>query len=92
MDVRINATGRQNELFPRNHVRGRTDNHVGIDSLHHIGISRLANTHNAIPLDSDIGLDNARDRIDNQSVRNDHIQGLVGWNSRRLNEEEERKR
>mmetsp|Transcript_27196 Transcript_27196/g.56243 ORF Transcript_27196/g.56243 Transcript_27196/m.56243 type:complete len:751 (+) Transcript_27196:184-2436(+) len=79
VDVGVDASGREDEFFAGNHIGSRTDDHVLVDdSVHHVGVSGLSDPDDAIALDADVGLDDAKNAVHDQSVRNDHIQCYVG--------------
>lgn len=76
MNMGINTSSGQNHFFSSNHISCCTHYHVGVDTSHHIGVTRLAYADNTVAFDADIGLDDTRYGIDNESVRNDDIQGI----------------
>ena len=84
MDVGINPTCCQNHLFSGNYISRGSYNHIGIDASHHIRIASLANPNDTISFDTNIRLDNPRDRIYNESVGNHDIQGVGSGNTRVL--------
>mmetsp|Transcript_4412 Transcript_4412/g.12438 ORF Transcript_4412/g.12438 Transcript_4412/m.12438 type:complete len:433 (-) Transcript_4412:697-1995(-) len=84
VNVRVDTSGRQDQLLPGNHFRGIADDHVGIDAAHHIGIPCFADAHNLGSLDADVGLDDAQDSINDECVGNDGVKGIVGMDSRGL--------
>jgi len=48
--------------------------HPGSHSIHHVRIARLADADDAVPLDADVGLDDALYRIDDECVGDDEIE------------------
>ena len=76
VDMGINATGRQNTAFARDHFSPRAND--DIDTILNIGVARLANAVNTSCLDPHIRLDDAP-VVQNQGVGDHQIQrGFVG--------------
>mmetsp|Transcript_21868 Transcript_21868/g.61967 ORF Transcript_21868/g.61967 Transcript_21868/m.61967 type:complete len:462 (-) Transcript_21868:448-1833(-) len=84
VNMRIDTTGSQNQLFTSNHICGSPNNHVWIHALHHVWISSLSNTNDTVPLDTNVGLEDTRDRIHNECIGNDRIQSICRVDTRGL--------
>ena len=88
VDVRVDAAGRHDHLLPRDDVRGRSHDHLhpGSEShaVHGVRIPRLPDVVYPVPLDADVGLDDAKPRVDDHRVRDDGIEGEGCRNGRHL--------
>mmetsp|Transcript_16672 Transcript_16672/g.67230 ORF Transcript_16672/g.67230 Transcript_16672/m.67230 type:complete len:869 (-) Transcript_16672:47-2653(-) len=75
VDVRVDAARRQNELLARDRFGRRADHHARrVDAVHAIGVPRFADADDVAALDADVGLDDARDSVDDEGVRDDDVQ------------------
>mmetsp|Transcript_2676 Transcript_2676/g.7312 ORF Transcript_2676/g.7312 Transcript_2676/m.7312 type:complete len:487 (-) Transcript_2676:790-2250(-) len=84
VNVRVDAAGRHDHLLSGDDVRGGTDGHPGRDAVHRVGIPGFADPDDEAPLDPDVGLDDPRDAVDDQSVGDHDVEGLARGRARRL--------
>ncbi len=72
VDVAVDPAGGEDAAFARDHLRRRADDHG--DAVLDQRISRVADARDAPVLDADVRLDDARDRIDDEGIRNDEVE------------------
>ena len=70
MDVSVQRAGGHDQVLAGDHFGGRADHQLGVDSVHGVGIARLAHLDDAAVTDTDVAFDNAP-MIDDQSVSDD---------------------
>lgn len=75
MNMTIHTTISHDVLFSRNDICVRTNNHVGINTLHDIRITCLANTYNDSVLDTNVGLEDTS-VVNNQGVCQNQVQAI----------------
>src|SRR5579859_1646741 len=77
MDMAIDATGRHKQMFTSDDLCARAHDQLRINTLHGIGIARLANFDDAPIFNADVALDDAP-MINDKSIGDDQIEGTVG--------------
>ncbi len=70
----VNTSGREDEVFARNGVGGRSRDQVGVHAVHGVGVARLADARDFAVLDADVGFDHAQNRVDDRDVRDDDVE------------------
>ena len=74
MYVTVDTACRQDQVFARNGVGCSSRNQFGRNTLHRVGVARLAQTRNATVLDTHVGLHNALNRVDDRHVGDHQIE------------------
>ena len=82
MDVGIQSPSGDDAALARNNLRRGANDHA--DAILNQRISGMSDPGDATVLDADIGFDDTLDRIKNERVRNDQIQGFRIGGKRRL--------
>mmetsp|Transcript_27539 Transcript_27539/g.88408 ORF Transcript_27539/g.88408 Transcript_27539/m.88408 type:complete len:610 (+) Transcript_27539:297-2126(+) len=81
--VRVDGAGGDNHLFARDSFGRHAGRHARRDALHRVRVARLADADDARPLDPDVRLDHPQRRVDDERVRDDHVE-RVGRGTARL--------
>mmetsp|Transcript_32807 Transcript_32807/g.110574 ORF Transcript_32807/g.110574 Transcript_32807/m.110574 type:complete len:445 (-) Transcript_32807:325-1659(-) len=84
VNVRVDGPRRDDEAFCCNRLRVDADDHARRDAVHAVRVPCFANPHNQVPFDPDIRLDDAELGADDESVGDDHVQGINGGDARGL--------
>ena len=74
VNVTINSRCGEDEVLARDSIGGCTSNQIGINAIHRVGVTRLADACNLAILDTHIGLHNTQQRVNNSHIGDYQIQ------------------